>query len=45
MLERGLVTIDQIRPAFEEMKPRLIRFPAIEPELIERRIALLEAKQ
>lgn len=43
MLERGLVGVGELRRAFEEIKPKLIRFPAIEPELIDQRIASLEA--
>lgn len=42
MLQRGLVTLAQIRRAFTEMKPKLIRFPSLEVEVIERRIAALE---
>lgn len=41
MLELGLVSIAQIRQAFEEMRPKLLRYPSIEPELIEARIASL----
>ncbi len=35
MLERGLVTVAEIRRAFDEIKPKLIRFPAVEPDFIE----------
>jgi uncharacterized nucleotidyltransferase DUF6036 len=31
MLERGLVAVDELRAAFDEIEPQLYRFPAIEP--------------
>jgi predicted HTH transcriptional regulator len=45
MLERGLITVADLRQAFEEMKPKLIRFPSLEPEIIQKRIDSLEVKE
>jgi hypothetical protein len=38
MLERGLVEADRLREAFDEIEPRLYRFPAIDPPDFRRRV-------
>jgi hypothetical protein len=38
MLERGLVEVDRLRSAFDEIEPQLYRFPAIDPADFRRRV-------
>ncbi|MCC7032338.1 MAG: hypothetical protein IT179_05815 [Acidobacteria bacterium] len=38
MLERGLVTADALRTAFDEIAPRLYRYPAVDPEVFRRAV-------
>jgi hypothetical protein len=38
MLKRGLVEIDRLRSAFDEIEPQLYRFPAIDPADFRRRV-------
>lgn len=41
MLERGLVTCDGLRAAFDEMSPRLERFPRVDGDALRRRLETL----
>jgi hypothetical protein len=38
MLERGLVEVDRLRSAFDEIELLLYRFPAIDPADFRRRV-------
>jgi hypothetical protein len=43
MLERGLVTPDQLRAAFARIEPGLVRYPSIEPEVFRTKLDALLA--
>lgn len=45
MLERGLIGVAELRKAFEEIQPKLIRYPAVEGNLIDARIRTLEGSR
>jgi hypothetical protein len=38
MVDRGLVEVDRLRSAFDEIEPQLYRFPAIDPADYRRRV-------
>jgi hypothetical protein len=38
MVDRGLVQVDRLRSAFDEIEPQLYRFPAIDPADYRRRV-------
>ena len=44
MLERGLLTLEQLRGAFDVTREAMIRFPRLEPDAIERAIDMLDAE-
>lgn len=39
MLDRGLVTVEALREAFDEIAPRLYRYPAVDPDAFRRAVA------
>ncbi len=45
MLDRGLISVAEIRQAFVAIRAKLIRFPAVEADLIDTRIQSLEESE
>lgn len=42
MLAAGLIRLSELREAFESIRPRLIRFPAIDGDVLAQRLENLE---